>query len=190
MSVKLYKIVLVNTFTFKNQTTDTLIKNIDNIMHRGFGMDEETKTHTALHILKGAVVKVLGDQAMWTAGVFVKGDKGRLTVKFNRKPEEDEIRKIEELSNQKIKENAEIIIHELKREEAEEIFGDTIYDLFPLPENVTDLKISEIEGWNVNACNKEHTKTTGEVGGIQIRKFRFRPSKNLLEISFNISDSH
>ncbi|HDD31371.1 MAG TPA: alanyl-tRNA editing protein, partial [Thermococcus litoralis] len=43
-----------------------------------------------------------------------------------------------------------------------------------------------IDGWNVNACNKEHTKTTGEIGRIKIKKVRFRKSKELLEISFDI----
>jgi alanyl-tRNA synthetase len=38
------------------------------------------RAHTALHILKGAVVKVLGDSALWTASTSVSGGHGRLTV--------------------------------------------------------------------------------------------------------------
>ena len=45
-------------------------------------MSTEVRTHTALHVLKGAVVKVLG--AEWTAGVAVDGSHGRLTVQFSR----------------------------------------------------------------------------------------------------------
>jgi len=86
---------------------------------------------------------VLG--AKWTASVWVSQNKGRLTVKFDRKPTEDELRKIEELANKKVEENAEIKIHELAREEAEKKWGDEIYDLFPIPEHVKTLKILEIE---------------------------------------------
>ncbi|AEC52162.1 alanyl-tRNA synthetase [Pyrococcus sp. NA2] len=148
--------------------------------------DVEVRTHTALHIVKGAVVKVLGEGAKWTASTYVKGNKGVLIVKFNRKPTEDEIREIERLANKKVEENVPIKIYELSREEAEKRFGEDMYDLFPVPEDVKILKVLVIDDWNVNACNKEHTKTTGEVGPIKIRKVRFRKSKELLEIHFEV----
>ncbi len=39
---------------------------------------------------------------------------------------------------------------------------------------------------NINACSKGHTKTTGEIGEIRIRKVRFRRGKELLEIGFEL----
>ena len=146
----------------------------------------EVRTHTALHVVKGAVVKVLGEEAKWTASVYVDGNHGRLTVKFNRKPTPEEIAEIERLANEKVKENVPVEVYELPRKEAEKRFGEDMYDLFPIPEEVKTLKIVVIEGWNVNACNKEHTSTTGEIGEIKIRKARFRRSKELLEISFDV----
>ncbi|RLF78707.1 alanyl-tRNA editing protein [Palaeococcus sp. (in: euryarchaeotes)] len=144
----------------------------------------EVKTHTALHVVKGAVVKVLG--AKWTASVYTNGNHGRLTVKFNRKPTNEEINEIERLANEKVKENVPIKVYELPRGEAERRFGDEMYDLFPIPPEVKTLRVVVIDGWNINACNKEHTKTTGEIGEIKIRKVRFRKSKELLEISFDV----
>ncbi|MCD6139589.1 MAG: alanyl-tRNA editing protein [Thermococcus sp.] len=146
----------------------------------------EVKTHTALHVLKGAVVKVLGEEAKWTASVYVSGKHGRLTVKFNRKPTKEEIKEIERLANEKIRENVSVEVYELPRDEAEKRFGKEIYDLFPLPEEIRTLKVVVIEGWNINACKKEHTKTTGEIGQIKIKKVRFRKAKELLEISFDV----
>lgn len=146
----------------------------------------EVKAHTALHVLKGAVVRVLGEDAKWTASVHVDGNHGRLTVKFNRKPTKEEITMIEGLANRKIEENVPIKVYELPREEAESRFGEDMYDLFPIPPEVRTLKIVVIGGWNVNACNKDHTKTTGEIGRIKIKKVRFRKSKELLEISFDV----
>jgi len=149
---------------------------------------DEVRTHTALHVVKGAVVKVLGEGAKWTASVYVDGNHGRLTIKFDRKPTPEEIAEIERLANEKVREDAPIKVYKLSRDEAEERFGDDMYDLFPVPEGVKTLKVVVIEGWNVNACNKEHTKTTGEIGEIKIRKVRFRRSKELLEISFDVLD--
>ncbi len=145
----------------------------------------EKRTHTALHVLKGAVRKVIG--AKWTAAVRVNGNKGKLTVQHDQKTTEAELRQIELLANEKIKENAPIIIHELERQVAEERWGDEIYDLFPIPESIQTLTILEIEDWNINACNKPHNKTTKEIGTIKITKTRFRAIKKLLEISFEIS---
>jgi len=147
-------------------------------------MDVEIRTHTALHILKGAVVKILSTK--WTAGVYVSGSHGRLTVKYDRRPSQEEIKKIEELANEKVKENAPIKVYTLTRKEAERKFGKEMYDLFPIPEEVRTLNVVVIEDWNVNACNKVHTKTTGEVGNIKIKKVRFRRAKELLEISFDV----
>ncbi len=144
----------------------------------------EVRTHTALHIVKGAVVKVLG--AKWTASVYVNGSHGRLTVKYDRKPTQEEIKRIEELANEKVRENVPIKVYTLPREEAEKRFGEEMYDLFPIPPEVKTLSVVVIEDWNVNACNKEHTGTTGEVGKIKIRKIRFRRAKELLEISFEV----
>jgi len=146
----------------------------------------EVRTHTALHVVKGAVVKVLGEGAKWTASTYVKGNRGVLTVKFERKPAPEEIAEIEHLANEKVREDVPIQVYELPREEAEKRFGEDMYDLFPIPPEVKTLKVVVIDGWNVNACNKEHTRTTGEIGEIKIRKARFRRSKGLLEISFDV----
>lgn len=68
----------------------------------------EVRTHTALHIVKGAVVKVPGERAKWMASTYVKGNRGVLVVKFNRKPSEEEITEIERLANEKVKENVPV----------------------------------------------------------------------------------
>jgi len=146
----------------------------------------EVRTHTALHVVKGAVVKVLGDKAKWTASTYVKGNRGVLVVKFDRKPTPEEVREIERLANEKVKENVPVEIYELPRDEAEKRFGEDVYDLFPVPPEVRTLRVVIIENWNGNACKEEHTKTTGEIGEIKIGKVRFRRGKELLEFSFKV----
>lgn len=146
----------------------------------------ESRIHTALHILKGAARKTLGDDAKWTAGVHTTEDGGKLSLQFNRKPTEDEISEIEAQTNSLIRQNLEIETHQMSQDEAREQFGEEHLDLFPIPETIKTLTIVEIKNWNINACNKAHTKTTGEVGPISIRKIRFRKTKQRLEISFAI----
>ena len=149
-------------------------------------MSVETRTHTALHVVKGAIVKVLGDEAKWSAGASVDGSHGRITVQFNRKPTDDEVQEIERQANEKIKEDQPIEVHVISRADAEARWGDLIYDLFPLPPHITELQVFHLPGWNVNACNKEHTSSTGGVGGLAITKARYRNKKQLLEVSFDL----
>ncbi|MFX0206478.1 MAG: alanyl-tRNA editing protein [Candidatus Hodarchaeota archaeon] len=149
----------------------------------------EIRAHTGLHIVKGAVRKVLGDAAKWTAGVHVSENGGRLTLQFNRKPTDKEIQQIEKEANGMVQKDEPIIIHTMTQEEARERFGDEHLDLFPIPESIKTISIMEIKTWNINACNKPHTNTTGEVGSIKIRKIRFRKAKERLEISFLINSN-
>jgi alanyl-tRNA synthetase len=145
---------------------------------------EEVRTHSALHVVKGAAQRVLG--ASLTTSVYVSGPHGRLTVQFERKPTEVEMAKLEQASNDKVAEGAEVLEFEMEREEAEGHFGKQIYDLFPVPGGVTRLKIVRIPDWNVNACNEDHVENTLQVGKVRLGEPRFRNSKKELEIPFDL----
>jgi alanyl-tRNA synthetase len=145
----------------------------------------EARTHTALHVVKGALAKTLGVQ--WTTGVAVDGGHGRIAVEFDRKPTDEEMAKTQRLVDLKIGEDAPIEALEMSRRDAEARFGDLIYDKFPLPESIQMLRVFHLPGWNVNACNKDHTRTTGEVGKVTITKIRYRGGKGVLEVSFDVA---
>ena len=147
---------------------------------------EELRTHSAVHVLKGAVQKVLG--AKWTASVYVSGSHGRLTVQFDRKPTDEEMARIGQAANAKVDEGAEVLEFEMERQEAEGHFGDAIYDLFPVPREVTLLKIVRIPDWNINCCNERHVDSTSEVGRIRLGRPRFRSAKRELEIEFDLAE--
>jgi len=149
-------------------------------------MSIEVRTHTALHIVKGAIVKVLGPDAKWSTSAGVNGSHGRIAVEFKRKPTDEELAEIQRKVDEKIAEDAQIEIHELSRKDAEERWGDWIYDKFPLPESIQQLSVFYLPNWNVNACNKQHTETTGQIGSIKITKTRYRNSKQVLEVSYEV----
>jgi alanyl-tRNA synthetase len=144
----------------------------------------EVRTHSAVHVLKGAVIRVLG--ARVTTSVHVTENRGVLAVEFGRKPSNEEIAKVEAEANRKIKEDAEILQFEMDRDEAEGHFGQGIYDAFPVPKEVTRLKIVRIPEWETNSCAMKHVETTSEIGRLKVDRMRFRSAKNLIEIEFNI----
>jgi len=145
---------------------------------------EELRTHSAAHVLKGAVQSVLG--AKLTASVHVSGSHGRLTVQFDRKPTDEEMSRVEQAANDKVAEGSEVLEFEMEKAEAEGHFGDSIYDLYPVPSGVTRLKIVRIPDWNINCCNERHVENTLQVGKIRLGKPRFRNSKRELEIEFDL----
>jgi alanyl-tRNA synthetase len=149
-------------------------------------MTMEVRTHTALHIVKGAILKVLGEGAKWSTSANINGNHGRIAVEFSRKPTGEEINEIQKRVDEIITEDAKIEIHNVSRSEAEARWGDWIYDKFPLPESIQQLSVFYLPGWNVNACNKEHTDTTGKVGTVRITKTRYRNSKQILEVSYDV----
>ena len=145
---------------------------------------EEARAHTAVHVLKGAVQRVLG--AKWTVSVFVSGTHGRLVVQFDRKPTDEEVARIEQVSNDKVSEGAEVVEFEMEKDEAEGHFGNAIYDLFPVPSSVTRLKIVRIPDWNINCCIENHVDNTSQVGRIKLSSPKFRNSRKELELGFDL----
>ena len=149
-------------------------------------MSYEVRTHSGLHVVKGAVQRVLGTK--WTASTYVNDNHGRLVVQFDRKPTQEELQKIEQEANHKVSEGAEIMEFEMERQEAENHFGNQIYDLFPIPPSITRLKLVRIPEWNVNCCVERHLETTSAIGTIKIERIRFRNSRKELELEFRVSD--
>ena len=147
---------------------------------------EELRTHSAVHVVKGAVQKVLG--AKLTASVYVSGGHGRLTVQFDRRPTDEEMARVEQEANGKIAEGAEVLEFEMEKQEAEGHFGDAMYDLFPVPAGVTILRIVKIEDWNINCCNQGHVDNTSEIGRVRLGRPRFRNAKRELEVEFDLAD--
>lgn len=135
-------------------------------------------------MVKGAAEKVLGTKK--TASVYASGAHGRLTVQFERKPTDEEVKSIERAANEEIAAGAEVLEFEMEKAEAEGHFGDAIYDLFPLPPGASRLRIVRIPDWNINCCNERHVENTLQIGKIKLGRTRYRNSKRELEIEFDL----
>ncbi|KAM9984943.1 hypothetical protein ACTFIY_009358 [Dictyostelium cf. discoideum] len=153
----------------------------------------DSTTDSACHVLKGAIVKVLGTPITISVECNNKV-KGRISVEYEHpeKPSQELINKIEEEANLIIKQNLEFKTFKIDKKEAElkyksNLVNNTyIYDKFPVPESVTELSLVELENWNINCCPAVHLKTTGEIGGIKIAGINHRPAKKELEFRFDI----
>ncbi|MEM2046508.1 MAG: alanine--tRNA ligase [Candidatus Jordarchaeales archaeon] len=121
--------------------------------------------HTATHILNGAARRVLGPH-VWQAGAEKRADEARLDITHYKPLSRDEIVKIEELANKVVMENRRVNKYVMPRDEAEAKFGFTIYQGGAVPGG--ELRIIDIEGWDVEACGGIHVDHTGEVGPIKI----------------------
>ncbi len=108
-------------------------------------------------------------------------------MQFDRKPTDEEMARVEQAINEKITEGVEVLEFEMEKQEAEGHFGDAIYDLFPVPSEVTLLKIVRIPDWNINCCNERHVENTLQIGKVTLEKPKFRNAKRELEIGFDLA---
>jgi alanyl-tRNA synthetase len=140
----------------------------------------EVRAHSAIHVIKGAVTKVLGPRR------FVFGENGVLKFKAEGPPTPQEIGKIEDAANRKIAEDAEILEFDMDRQEAEGHFGTGIYDLSPAPGPGELLRIVRMQDWEASYCPHSHVESTGSIGAIRIDGANFDGAGKEVVIRFHL----
>ena len=123
--------------------------------------------HTATHIVNGSARKVLGPW-VWQNSAFKDEDTARLDVTHFAHLTREQVLEIEGLANEIVRRDLPVIIKWMPRGEAEKEFGFRLYQGGVAP--VRDLRIVNIEGWDVEACGGTHCSRTGDVGLIKITK--------------------
>jgi len=143
---------------------------------------------TALHVIKGALIKVLGPEAKLTTAVaFSSPTKASILIQYDKEVGEEERASIQKEANEIIKRNVDVKEFSMERKAAEEKYTKYpvnhtyIYDKFPVKAEITTLSIVEIADWNVNCCQGPHTKTTGELEALCILKIKKRGKKEKLK---------
>lgn len=121
--------------------------------------------HTAVHIVGGAAREILGTH-VWQAGADKTPDRGRLDITHWEGLSRETLDEIEYLANSVVMDNVRIKKHVMKRTEAENKFGFTIYQGGVVPGK--ELRIVEIPGIDVEACGGTHANMTGDIGYIRI----------------------
>ncbi len=123
------------------------------------------KLHTATHLLHSALRKILGEKVK-QMGSDITPERLRFDFSFERRLKEEEIRKIEELVNQKIKEDLEVKKEEMELDEALKS-GALAFFKEKYPEKVTVYTIGD---FSKEICAGPHVKKTSELGIFKIKK--------------------
>ena len=121
--------------------------------------------HTATHLLNGALREMLGPH-VWQAGAFKGVDAARIDITHFRALTPAEVRAVERRVNAVVRENRPVKSYFEPRNEAERRFGFTLYQGGAVPGK--DLRIVEVEGFDVEACGGTHCTHTSEVGLVSI----------------------
>lgn len=121
--------------------------------------------HTATHLLHWALVQVLGHHIR-QAGSLVDSERLRFDFSHHKSLTKDEIEHIEQLVNEKIRENTSVKAYEISYEEAQkkpeikQFFGDK----YGAKVRVIDIESSK------ELCGGTHTSSTGTIGYFRIVK--------------------
>ena len=121
--------------------------------------------HTATHLLNGALREVLGPH-VWQTGAYKGPEAARIDVTHFRPLSKEELHKVERRVNEVVREDRRVKSYFEARGEAERRFGFTLYQGGAVPGR--ELRIVEIEGFDVEACGGTHCTHTSEVGAIGI----------------------
>jgi alanyl-tRNA synthetase len=124
---------------------------------------DTTANHTATHLLHKALKDILGETVQ-QAGSLVAPDRLRFDYTYHQPLTDEQIRRIEDLVNNKIRENAEVTktvmpIAEAKKSGAVAMFGEKY------GENV---RIVAAGDWSREFCGGCHVNRTGDIGVFKI----------------------
>jgi alanyl-tRNA synthetase len=123
------------------------------------------KLHTATHLLHAALREILGEKVK-QMGSDITPERLRFDFSFDRKLTKEEIKKVEDLVNQKIKEDLEVKKEEMSLKEALKS-GALAFFKEKYPERVT---VYTIGNFSKEICAGPHVKRTSELGNFKIKK--------------------
>jgi misacylated tRNA(Ala) deacylase len=124
------------------------------------------KMHTAQHVISGVVYDMLNAR---TVGNQIHADHSRVDfypVNFT----DEDLKKIEDNVNEVISRGSPVKIYEEERESLEKRTDPLRSNLDLIPTSIKNLRIVEIEGFDVCPCAGTHVKSTSELGRMKIIK--------------------
>ncbi len=125
--------------------------------------EETVKYHTATHLLLSALQEVLG-KGIKQRGSNITKERLRFDFNFDRKLNEQEIKKVENIVNKKIKEKIPVIREEMTYEQAQK---KGIIGQFSYGDNVTVYTIGK---FSKELCTGPHVENTKDLGKFKIVK--------------------
>jgi len=130
---------------------------------------ETTRLHTAHHLLLASLQKIV-DPAIRQRGSNINVQRLRMDFNFARRLTPDELAKVEELVNEKIKEDLKVTRVEMPREEAEKVGAQMEFG-HKYPDRVSVFFVGDKKNFfSAEFCGGPHAGRTGELGTFKILK--------------------
>jgi len=129
------------------------------------------RLHTATHLLLQALRNII-DSNITQKGSDINAERLRLDFDFDRKLTSEELKKVEDLVNQKIQENLIVTHYDTSYEEAKKqgALG-SFKDRYPEKVTVYEIKEENTEQvWSKEICAGPHIEKTKEIGKFKILK--------------------
>jgi len=132
------------------------------------------RMHTATHVMANVIEKEAGAQI---TGNQLGLDQSRVDFSleaFDR----DKFAEYEKIANKIIAENHPVNLYLVSRKEAEEKLSRLTTLAKGFSEEISEVRLVEIEGVTIEACGGTHLKNTGEIKGIKIEKLQNKGKSN------------
>lgn len=149
-------------------------KTVDAGVNKG-GLAEQsevtTKYHTATHLLQQALVDVLGNQVA-QKGSNINNERMRFDFTFDRPMTKDEILRVEEIVNQKIKEDLPVTMEVMPLDKAKQSGARALFT----NKYGEDVKVytigrdSQSDWFSKEVCGGPHVQHTAQIGEFKIQK--------------------
>ena len=126
---------------------------------------QTTRLHTATHLLHEALRRVLGDHVA-QKGSNITGERLRFDFSHPQKMTKDEVKEVEELVNEQIKNNLnvswiEMTVDDAKKEGAIGLFTSKYGE---------KVKVYTIDDFSKEICGGPHVEAIGELGEFKVKK--------------------
>ncbi len=128
--------------------------------------EQTTRLHTATHLLNEALREVLKDKTIVQKGSNITLERLRFDFNFDRKLDDDELRAIEKIVNEKIQEGLPVVREEMTVDEAKRLGAQAMFGE-KYGERVSVYRIGD---FSTEICGGPHVKNTKELGKFKIVK--------------------
>lgn len=125
-----------------------------------------TKLHTATHLLNQALREVLGKKDIFQKGSNITQDRLRFDFNFGRKLTQEEVQKVEDWVNERIKEKLGIVMEEMAVEKAKKKGAQGVFE----SKYGEKVFVYTIGNKSIEICGGPHVKNTEELGHFKIKK--------------------
>src|SRR5579884_3427677 len=121
---------------------------------------DHMQQHTGQHLLSAAFIQLLNAKTV----SFHLGEQISTIDLDVPSISRDDLARVERLSNEIIGEDRPIVIRYATREQAQSM------GVRKLPEREGEIRLIDIQDFDLNACGGTHARTTGQIGGLLLRR--------------------